>query len=850
MYLDNIFIRPNTNSATIFSRNFDGGNTNGWSDTSGKWYPTNDTYNCRGYNGQPLTFAVQSALQTIPRTYPVSGWDVTWLTVSNCLNTHYEYVTNLVIQQADPRLIRVRQTSGPGSGSLVLDGFNLTSWHGVDASDSSGWLATESWTTTASAMRTNSLLLLRSHAYSNANQYLLSPPLTNGVGVISFYNRSFDGNPVTFEIRVAQDTNLLYDSSALVLTATNSSTDWLSPSNYVNCQVDLMPPPVGAYYVMILHTTTNLTRGLMLDQVQISDYTTRDAFTWVGYNALVTASQTNRLRRTTSNLKGAYLNNHPTNDTAPGALAFTNGSYIQSCLLTNGVGEISFWYRNWGNDQPNPITNPCSFVIKAAASNGAPPSEWSPLAGNAMTNIVNTAFKYFTITNYDSSSRFVRVYCDTNTTAGRLCLDDLLITAPYGADLKMRNLTTIPQIPLNSDTNVRFTVELYEPFLVSRITNVTAYYYVGTNPWATWSSGTAIPMVQTGTNGSARIYTTAYPVQPAPLSEDVVVQYFVQCGFTGPFSDKSSPKTHRDFTNPSWYHPTDLNFGKPSKNPYYIVFSCPPGAVWINEFRYQNVFNITNEYVELCGPWDTVIKNWRIELVDPGAGGPTVYDSCLITNPPMIPHDSTNGFGYFVFGGPDVTNVDQVFTNPVGYNIHNNAGIRLIRSMGAYEYQICYGPSPGTLPSDGFEWITNSSGMHPNESTGGKRSLFLTGTAGSYSNFVWSSGSSSGSWTTPGMVNSNQTLQGEGSAVNIVINITDFWMAGNSNWITFTVTGTTCIIDTPVPWYSTNLLNSNWYAVTNSHFTWYYENSTGFYTEWFPPLTNNSVYFYRVLTNQ
>jgi hypothetical protein len=391
-------------------------------------------------------------------------------------------------------------------------------------------------------------------------------------------------------------------------------------------------------------------------------------------------------------------------------------------------------------------------------------------------------------------------------------------------------------------------VDLYDFFLSPFITNVTAYYYVGTNPWATWTNGVAIPMMLMS-NGEARGYNTTLVGHIPAFGVDTVVQYCVRCDFAGLFSDKTSPKFYRGFVNPSWYYPTDLNAGQTVTNPYYIVFSCPPQTVWINEiYGYACTFGapeeLDDEFVELCGPSGTRVQNWRLEVV---RGTPTAWESYTITNA-TLRHDTTNGYGFLVVGDPTVDNVDTVFTNGASgtENIpaESCVGLRLVRSMGAYEQQVSFGVDGGNLTPYGFEYIAIPQPYYS--------SLALEGSGSNYSAFAWNQYFFwPSNFISPGLANHYQTLEGQATEneppFSVVVDITGFWTASGSNWIVFAVTGTTCSIE-PVPWYSTNLITATWYAITNSIYSFNQQGSTGIYTQRFALHTNNAS-FYKITTN-
>ena len=815
--IDNVLIIPN--SSVCFADNFTTTNSaTNWTDLEGKWYVniTNGTYNCAGYNSEPLSLEIQTS-SNAPPSVPGESLFYTLTTFSGLVNTRYEKV-DFPIQKGDRQYIKLRHSGG--EGNIIVDNLNITPWHAPDTFYG-GWKAAQGWITTDQALSTNCLELRRSRAYTGTSQYLLSPKQTNGIGTISFYHRKLPGWPVTFRLEYSSGTN---DAGIWVpcITVTNNSESWMG---YLSQDIGIQ----GEWYFRILNTTSNLAAGLLIDDLLVSDYATRDEWTWVGYNVLVTHTNTTRLLSREGNKKGAYLNKNSTSDILPNVPSYSAADpYIQSPYLRDGIGEIGFWYRSYDS-------SPSTIRIMAALSNGAPPSQWTPLY--TLSNVTDTTFKYFACTNYDATNYFVRIYCNTNSPPGvqRFCIDNLLITAPYGTTLKLRNLRTDPEVPLHTNT-VDLLVDVYDFFLAPYITDVTAYYYPGTNPWMTWPGGTPIKMTLWSDYGTSRTYRTQWPIPEYGV--DTVMQYNVSCNFLGLYSDKSSPRWNKTFQNPSWYYPVDLNASRSVTNPYYFVYSCPPGAIWINEINYKlRGDETTNEYVEICGPSDVQVYNWKIELIDTSMAS---YDSCIITDA-TIPYSTTNGYGFIVWGDVGVSNVDYVFTSNLSQNIAVNGGVRLVRSMGAYEHRVCYGPASEAIA------MTNSGYTYAGykSSTLRRSPLFLTGSSFGYTtNFTWTYGSSGQSWYSPSQVNFLQTLLGEPVEipVSIAVTIVNYWIASATNWISFEITGGDRLV--PVPLYSTNLSETTWYKVTNSSYAPIGPSTV--YTQWFAVQTNSPCYYYKI----
>jgi hypothetical protein len=372
-------------------------------------------------------------------------------------------------------------------------------------------------------------------------------------------------------------------------------------------------------------------------------------------------------------------------------------------------------------------------------------------------------------------------------------------------------------------------VDVVDRFLEPSNIVLRAYYRIGTGDWGTWSGENMLAMTAVATNGNAVTYRTTGTI-PAQ-SIDSVVQYYVEATYDGLFSEYASPKTCRTFTHPSWYHPVNLNQGEPAPVPYYIVFSCRPGEVWINEVNIvEGVFSgvTATQYIELAGLAGVNIGNWNVSILNTSfvrkglysiAGGTTL--------------DNQDGFGFWVLGETNMGSKAQMYlTN----TIPEYGGVRLIRSMGAYEDGVCFGDS------DAAENMTNNPAQRMkyaghDDAWVAVSPLALEGTGSNKTDFtVWLNDKDH----TPGGVNVNQTLvKGNGPPETIEIEISAFWRDGNELWMVFNGTND---MD-PTPWYSTNLMvTDGWTEVTDDTYTY----GSGVYTQRFGLMTNAPGYYYKV----
>jgi hypothetical protein len=336
------------------------------------------------------------------------------------------------------------------------------------------------------------------------------------------------------------------------------------------------------------------------------------------------------------------------------------------------------------------------------------------------------------------------------------------------------------------------------------------------------------------TNGLFVTYetTSAIPGQ----SIDTTVQYYVQAEFDGLFSHAASPKCHKRFTNPAWYYPVDLNdrFAT-STVPYYIVFSCYPKEVWINEFNVTNDVLImgvpVTQYVELAGVAGSDITRWQLEVFETNMAYAGLY---RISTPTVLANES-NGYGFWVLGENTMSEADKYLTN--GIPVHG--GVRLVRSMGAYEHAICFGESDGAKamtnnPAERFQWVGADGDWFI------ASPVALEGTGENLYDFSASDWKND-SWVfTPGALNHNQTL--EKNIVPPDVEVIGFWMTSSNVWIVCTGSNGWH----PTPWYSTNLLSpgGGWSQVTDFDT----QDGDGVHTQTFDLVGGYTQCFYKVVS--
>lgn len=810
-----------------FTENFSSGVATNWQDDSGYWSVTNNTYERQAYCGPTLSFLLEMNTNFVA-DYPSGNWpDIHTYTISN--NQYESFSTNF--HYWAPMFTSLKHISG--NAHLRVDDVTMYSWRAVtNYLDTNNWMFSEGWVSSkASDTNDHQLELWRSRANPATGQWVRTPLMTNGIGDFNFKYR-FDGitgtNKGKFDIEAAWS-----PLTAFSVTNTLSSTlngTWTNFTMTMNMATTM--------YMRVVHKSASTNIVLTIDDFEVADYRKRDDRTWEGYNALVTDNQDSRefepFYVPGSAVKTAYLNNHPS---AGADSTYTNFSpYIQSARVKEGIGFVSFWYRSW-----DPSGSPTGAITLYVAPTETS-TNWVQL-GDPIT-VSETQYRLYQSYFYNTNA-FLRITAATNG-PDRICIDNVTIAEPLLANLDIQSINLSPEVPLYTDS-VKVSAKLGHFVLNPSNIQARAYYNVGTNDWGNlsgnWISTNFVVLDTVVSNGPYGIIlesSTNIPVQ----NIDTVVQYYVECTFDGLFSEYSSPKTGRVFTTPSWYYPVNLNSNKAVANPYYFVFSCTTGAVWINEFNYK-VFDDafgdqTNEFVELAGVAGSDIGGWRIELLK---GAELTYDYNVVSNGISL-LDETNGFGFYVWGDLQVSHLNAAFTTVSNQNIETSGGIRLKRSMGAWVDLVEYG---GGLTT------TNLGYRNAGSKGGTLSSLFLAGPGSSRDDFYWTNVTVTTQGLDPtwdpisfagianGFADTNQIFL---AAVipGPTITLVNFWTTSTNTWLVFRTTGYANEI-TPKTWYTTNLIYTNWTAVTASNS---YAQPSSTYTQWFGNVTNPAPVYFKV----
>jgi hypothetical protein len=616
-----------------------------------------------------------------------------------------------------------------------------------------GWAVLEGWIGTSAASSLNELQLERSRANPALVQAIVSPVLTNGIGSITFNHRATNGK-VVFAIERTSSNGDQSDYNvshplAVVTNSSNISTPFFLPIRELftgRVRVRLLPES-DPYAV------------LKIDDLLVRDYPPRDETTWQAYNMLITSTQTNRV----FDGQSGFLNKAPDIGTAGSANLNSPGTeilsesrpFIQSPQVDTGVGEISFWYRAWDTNGAGRIE------IKVAASLDAPENQWRTVADFTVTNIEYQVFK---IEPYDITNKVLRIYSHTNG-YNRVGLDNIMMTEPVRAGYDIKFVRLLLDQPLE---NQMVGVEVEIGRFVMNPSNIQVFVSYHTTPTEVWGYTNWWTMNDTAGSRlleleevAPRVYRTANNNGIPAFPVDTPVQ-FVAWGTHAdlpPEADKIFQPTNT-FTNPEWYYPRDMNgpatapingLGAQGWSPYYFVYSCKPGAVWINEFNYYRIPADNGfEFVEIAGPANTLIGGWRIESININNAN-DVLDYCEVNSGFRLGNNG-NGWGFFVWGDSGVNNVDQTFRTVATANLPQNGGIRLVRSMGAWEQRLAYGPSRANLMPAGYE----DSGM-AKPLSGTPQVVALIGSGKVYSDFMWVLLTGAAT-RTPGAENTSQVL--------------------------------------------------------------------------------------------
>ena len=730
------------NDTAIYAEDFTNSPPVGWDSSSGAWTASGSRYTRKGYTGLPITARVQFSTDQL-------SWETidTW---ANLTHSNYRRYTAYP-HKATNGYVKVENYLG--DGYLIIDNVERVAWRGKTVS-TNGWQATNVWVD-AIGKTGRGIELRKSRALGGASQEIWTPATEDGVSVISFDYRPAPGatGPVAFAVEYEdRDFGIFVDPPLTAVTNATAPTNWVSFS-YSIADRNLRPK---IDRMRIRNLTPGHDDGLRIDNITVTEPVPINDTTWWGYNVLVTSlkpagiytnATTPWLARLADNTFGAFINNSSTNGTG-GASYAEYIPFIQSAKLPDGIGEIRFLYRAWD-------TNTSQIqIVGTTSTNRYTTNEWTVLD----TVIVNsTTYSEYYNAIFERDYRHVALRVNSLFgNLGRVGVENIMITAPLAADLRLSNLRTIPAVPLAGE-GVQVEVTVDDLFFSPSAIELQLLHKMGTNAWGNHSGSIAYDMYVDQDNGTSFVFRSSNLIPQQAV--DQVVQYQIKATFDGFFANKSSPKYYRNFVNPDHYWPVDLNRDKATNTPYYIVFSCLPGQVWINELNVADdrvlgglLMPIGPQFVELVGVGNAGVGNWRIEVINPNF---TTNSSYTIPGGTVI-GSVTNSYGFYVLGDSTVGNRNLTLTS----TLPDSAGIQLVRSMGAFEDQVSYDVDSVSFPRPGAA-MTNLvhnqryvyAGVEQTEMV--SYSLSLAGSGSNSTDFAWSN---AGDFLTIGTTNTGQTL--------------------------------------------------------------------------------------------
>ena len=107
----------------------------------------------------------------------------------------------------------------------------------------------------------------------------------------------------------------------------------------------------------------------------------------------------------------------------PNLTAGTNGAYIQSPRLAEGVGTVRFWYRHGHVDTNSEPEQSVALAVQLSSLGLV----WTNVA--VISNIYDTAYRSFSLYKYEPDYRYVRIIHVGGST-NRLLVDDISIDEP------------------------------------------------------------------------------------------------------------------------------------------------------------------------------------------------------------------------------------------------------------------------------------------------------------------------------------------------------------------------------------------------------------------------------------
>jgi hypothetical protein len=662
--------------------------------------------------------------------------------ITNLVVSSFDYTSFVVpLKVWDAHFVEIQNTA-TGEVNAVVDDLSLSPWRAVTRSDTATimqeaevgnvlyykwtsesqqvswmnliankacWLIMEGWMNTSpGANKAGEAQFIRNRANSNLVQALVSPYLNNNIGSIAFDWRANGVSNVVFAIdrTYGEPPNANWAASPVLIVTNNA----LSGTVNLPIRGELLP---GRLRIRICEGTAP-NAEFKIDNLIVRDYPEKDVnTTWEAYNALITEAQTSRAYEPTQpGAQTAFLNNHPTNGVAqPGRLG-EHQPYIQTPKVGTGIGEITFWYRVWDTNSSAVIS------LQVAKDEGGP---WKSLT-NIVVASTDTNYLFFSNdTIYEPEYTILRIYGSTNAPYNRVCLDNVLMAESVRPSYVIQTVSLLPAQPLVGE-GAGLKVDI--GYFIMNPTNIRVYAstFIGTNTWGytNWWSTAYTKIELTNSPGAPRVFQTPTNVflpNTATTAVDDVVQFFVWGDYGGIDTNHPIVLGTNAFVNPTWYFPADLNAVTPYQesglpalgslgwSPYYYVYSCPPGSVWVNELRYDPDGSAPNtEFIEIVGPAGAALGRWTLQMV---GYNNEVMKTSVITNG-FVLKPATNGWGFLLWGDPamSIYGNDVLFDgwSDVDPDMLSDGGVRLMRSNGAWEDRVAWGFSADMANTYGYPY--------------------------------------------------------------------------------------------------------------------------------------------------
>lgn len=591
-----------------------------------------------------------------------------------------------------------------------------------------GWAVTNNISTSEKKIDGVAARFQYSQANSNLVQALYSPIMTNGIGTVKFdyHVTGESGDSVVYAIEYTTKTqsgdfgdgadymtagvytNTIGRTEVYGTRSCNVATNYLYTLDgteiiQMRCRIRILPEG----------TTPDAV--LWLDNTYVNDFPEETDEMWKVYNGrLASADSGDNSRIYSRSGRTLYLNNSMSADTgeAHGVTNpyIKNKPYVQAPYLEDGIGEVAFHYRAYNST--NAANQASVLTIAMSNDKNAPEEDWTVIT----QQLVSTSgyIKFDDENIFEKNFHFIRFYSETNN-AVRICIDNILVMEPSRPGYDISKVVLAPTQPLFSYTD-KVGISATISRLTQKPTGIRLFvsWNEGTNTWgySNWwtpeleTAANTIELVETGTS---HVYENkigeGLPAYPA----NGTIQYVVW----GKHDKVPKVYSAQDvvfendsaFENPSWYGSVNLNDSITNSNakatfsPYYLIYSCEPGSVWINEVWVN--YNTSSkakckypddtpayEFVELCGKANVDISGWTLKIYLKSSDEEKYSVDLKFSDGTTIPNKG-DGWGYFVVGDEGTPNANYELSGCVAGYIDafkaTTVAFELLRDSGILE---------------------------------------------------------------------------------------------------------------------------------------------------------------------